>query len=243
MHEAAEVSPQIRAVSEELRMGVAYNFIKFRGDSWLTKLLERDLDQKLNWRTVETVEGNGSSSDFMGIQYYSAFGIGWRDVLRFAGYKPKGREYGDHPGFGYLDPEGIKDILLETERRYPGKPKKVTETGFADNKDKKRPYLIMETVDRILEAKEQGANVDGILLWSLVNNLEWTAGTGIHFGLYDHKGNRLPSDDGTQISSREVWSTLSKYLNNPNEESKAKVLELHKKAKAQYESESSLVKI
>jgi hypothetical protein len=66
--------------------------------------------------------------------------------------------------------------------------------------------------------------------------MEWSAGMGVEFGIYDMHGNPLQTDDGNQISSRCVWATLSKYLNNPSSENHAKVIALYEMAKRQHES-------
>jgi len=231
-----------RNISHKVRLGIAYNYIKFAGDAPIPRWIAEILDQELNVRTIEKMERSGNTSDFMGAQYYSAFGTDLEDFARLAiqtmggSWKPEGREYGDHPGFGYLDPNGMLEFLLKLEQKYPGKSKMVTEMGFADNQDKNRPFLIMEMVDKILEAIEKGVQIDAILLWSLCNNLEWTAGQGVGFGAYDKRADRLKTDNGHNISTRQVWTTLSRYLNNPCEETKRPVMELYQKAKAQYES-------
>lgn len=241
MHEAAATSPEINGIRSDVNLGVAHNMMYFEGKSWFTKLIAKWLDRKLNWDLIDRFEEKGS--DFFGVQYYFRQEIGMAEILRrITGKNPKDRQYCDHPEFGDIYPEGIQKMLMAVKENYPEKDVKVTEFGFADAADERRPYWIMETVRNILEAKEKGVRVDTISLWSIINNFEWAEGMDMQFGLYDHHGHRLPSDkggvDGTrggQISSRKVWATLSTYLNNPSEENRATVVELYKYAKNQFE--------
>lgn len=234
MNNAVDRIPDIQ---NDVRLGVAHNYIYFEGHGPVTRRIAKHLDQKINWNAVDIVEKDGKESDFYGIQYYHREDISWAGLRhRITGKDSrKNYVYGDHPGFGDIYPQGIQSVIGEVSKRYPEKKIKVTEFGFADRTDRRRPFWIMETIKCILESKEKGANIDGVILWANINNLEWSAGMDIQFGLYDHNGNRLPSDDGTQISSREVWSILSTYLNNPTEQNKAVVEQLYAKAKEQYE--------
>jgi len=235
MHNASE---NISEVQNDIRLGVAYNFICFEGAGPITRRIANYADRKMNWVPIEVVEKDGKESDFFGIQYYHGEDISMRGAIRRVTGKDsrKDYQYGDHPGFGYIHPLGMKKVIQKVSKAYPEKTLKVTEFGFADKKDLRKPYWIMETVKYILEAKEEGAKIDTVMFWSIINNMEWSAGMGVEFGLYDHNGNRLPTDTGSQISSRAVWGTLSTYLTNPTEQNKAAVLALHELAKKQYES-------
>jgi beta-glucosidase len=235
MHNAADRVPDIQ---NDVRLGVAYNFIYFEGSGYITNKIADYADRKMNWDPIHTVEKDGKESEFFGIQYYHRQDVSLAEVRRkITGKDPrKDREYGDHPGFGDIHPLGMKKVIQSVSKAYPDKTLKVTEFGFADKKDLRKPYWIMETVKYILEAKAEGAKVDGIMLWSIINNMEWSAGMGVEFGIYDMHGNPLQTDDGNQISSRCVWATLSKYLNNPSSENHAKVIALYEMAKRQHES-------
>lgn len=235
MHEAAAQSPEISRIREEVRLGVAHNFTYFEGNSLVTNALAGLAAKLVNWHIADKFEEKGS--DFVAVQYY------FRLLLGLWGKKLQEREYGDHPEFGDIYPPGIEKILLGVADRYPNKKIKVTEFGFADKKDTRRPYWIMETVRYILEAKQKGAPVDAVYLWSIINNLEWVEGMDVPFGMYEHTGERLKTDTGASISSRQVWTLLCRYLNQPTEENRRKVLELYKLAKSQHEAHGADEKI
>lgn len=105
-----------------------------------------------------------------------------------------------------IDPGGLKELLLDMRDRYPGTPLMVTENGAAfpdqpnadgvvgdaDRIDYVRRHLIA-----VAEAREEGADVRGYFLWSLLDNFEWAWGYSRRFGIIrvDYAtGVRTPKD-------------------------------------------------
>lgn len=185
-----------------------------------------------NVELAEDME-EGSQSDFMGIQYYFRVRLGMAGLMPvISGSDPRYR--GDHPQFGQIYPPGIEDVLKYAGQKYPGKELMVTEFGFADKSDRKRPSWLIDTVGHILKAKKDGVKVTGALVWSIINNFEWCDGMSVPFGMFEKDGSRLQSDDGTgHVSSREVWTEVSKHLQNPTAESALKLKKLQKQAREQ----------
>jgi beta-glucosidase len=182
-----------------------------------------------NWGLVDKME-EGADSDFMGIQYYFRLKIGLNGIR---GSDP--RYHSDHDQFGQVYPAGLYEVLKFAAGKYPHKPLIVSEFGFADKTDLKRPDWILESVAYLIKAKREGVNVSGALLWSLINNFEWCKGMDTLFGLYDIDGQRLASDNGQDghISSREVWTSASRHLLHPTEAGAAELADLRLKTKYQ----------
>jgi beta-glucosidase/6-phospho-beta-glucosidase/beta-galactosidase len=210
----------------EVGVGYNWNYMDGFGGQFLHELL----DVKI----TDNFERDGSHSDFLTLQYY------FRLTLPFAGMHREGRDYSDHPFFGDIYPEGIYNMLMGIHAAYPEKKVFITEIGFADASDKRRPYWILETIRYVLQAKEQGVPVESVLLWSLVNNFEWNHGMNMKFGLFAEKelSNPLTASDpmsGT-IRSWEAWEAAVYFHREPRESSKSLLDACYARAKAQYDA-------
>jgi beta-glucosidase len=131
--------------------------------------------------------------DYHGINYYT------RDMVRFDPTVPLelfGRRFTrshailNDPGkenfFGEIYPEGLYRVLKAVYQRTRGnKPLYVTENGFSDVLDDRRPRAILEHLAMIHRAISEGIPVGGYLHWSLVDNFEWNEGWGVRFGLIE----------------------------------------------------------
>ncbi len=62
------------------------------------------------------------------------------------------------------------------------KPIYVTENGFSDADDSRRPRAILEHLAMIHRAISEGIPVRGYMYWTLVDNFEWNNGWGVRFG-------------------------------------------------------------
>jgi beta-glucosidase/6-phospho-beta-glucosidase/beta-galactosidase len=193
-----------------------------------------DIDRYMSHGLLERMETD-VDSDFLGIQYYCRIRMALAGVLpTVKGTDP--RYHSDHPDFAQVYPEGIYEILKKVNQMHPDKEIYVTEIGFADKKDKKRPSWILETVRHLLRAKREGVPVNGVLLWSLINNFEWCRGMDVPFGLFDHKGERLASDNGEGVSSRYAWQQISGHLRDPKPESARRLSQLRAEAAEQLDA-------
>jgi len=133
------------------------------------------------------------SRDYHGVNYYT------REIVRFDPTRPAeafGRRFinpgsmHNDPGrgldFGEIYPYGLYRILKSVYRKTRGnKPIYITENGFTDAIDDRRPRAILEHLAMVHRAISEGIPVKGYLHWSLVDNFEWAEGWGVRFGLIE----------------------------------------------------------
>lgn len=131
--------------------------------------------------------------DYHGVNYYT------RDIVRFDPTRPAeffGKRYvrpgavHNDPGlegnFGEIFAEGIYRALKGVYQRTRGnKPLYITENGFSDTLDDRRPRAILEHLAMVHRAIREGVPVGGYFYWTLVDNFEWTEGWGARFGLIE----------------------------------------------------------
>ena len=128
--------------------------------------------------------------DYHGVNYYT------RDMVRFDPTNPRelfGRRFtrpdavhndpGPDKNFGEIYPEGLYRVLKTIYRRTKGnKPLYITENGFSDARDDRRPGAILEHLAMVHRAIREGIPVRSYLHWSLVDNFEWIDGWGVRLG-------------------------------------------------------------
>jgi beta-glucosidase len=139
------------------------------------------------------VARTAGARDFHGVNYYT------REMVRFDLANPAelfGRRFtrpgtilndaGKDNSFGEIYPEGIYRVLKEVYRRTRGnKPLYITENGFTDTIETRRPRAILEHLAIVHRAISEGIPVRGYLHWTLVDNFEWNEGWGVRFGLIE----------------------------------------------------------
>jgi hypothetical protein len=149
----------------------------------------------------------------------------------------KARQYGDHPSFGDIYPPGIFEVLKQMNELYPKKEIFITEFGFSDKNDTRRPFWILETLRYVLEAVKAGIPVRGMLLWSLVNNFEWEFGMAQKFGLFDESDLEKPLQQsrGDEIRGWEAWRAAVNAIRDPSSEKITALQTCYERAKRQFE--------
>jgi beta-galactosidase len=134
--------------------------------------------------------------DFMGVQYYGSqpmqgFGLPIIPGFPFLQGIPV-RCSGDSPtcsDFNQpIDPGGFREVL-EIAASYTMAdgsqvPLWVTENGIADANDSKRPGYIANHIAVVQDLVVHGTDIRGYMYWSFVDNLEWSEGYDLEFGLY-----------------------------------------------------------
>lgn len=176
-------------------------------------LLDRSVaglqDTFFNWATLQAAETGhftfpfnvlltpiaraSGARDFHGVNYYT------REMVRFDQTVPVDffgcrftrpgailNDPGKESFFGEIYPEGLYRVLKAVYQRTRGnKPLYVTENGFSDALDDRRPRAILEHLAMIHRAIGEGIPVRGYLYWTLVDNFEWNEGWGVRFGLIE----------------------------------------------------------
>jgi len=92
-------------------------------------------------------------------------------------------------------PSALTDLLLRLHNDYNAPRLIITENGglYGDGlthdgrvHDNRRIAYLRTHLQAILDARAQGARVDGYMCWSLLDNFEWAMGYRPRFGLYHH---------------------------------------------------------
>jgi beta-glucosidase len=142
--------------------------------------------------------------DFLGINYYSPVFLRPGDpadlrrneeparggVPGVVGYRP---DTLDRTPMGWLvDPDGLYELLMRLSKEAPGLPLYVTENGCAAE-DYVNPDGAVDDVERVsylhkhlaasARAINDGANLAGYYVWSLLDNFEWGWGYQKRFGI------------------------------------------------------------
>jgi beta-glucosidase len=89
---------------------------------------------------------------------------------------------GDGKSYGEIYPEGLYRALRRVARL--SLPIYITETGLPDAADDRRPRFLLDHLAAAYRAIQEGVDVRGVFLWTLVDNFEWSEGWGLRFGLY-----------------------------------------------------------
>ncbi len=117
-----------------------------------------------------------SHADFIGLQTYTRFLVDATGIVA----PPADAE---RTAAGY---EFYPQALANTIRWAHGaiaKPIYVTENGIATDDDTRRIAFIDQALAGLRACLDEGIPVHSYLYWSLLDNFEWTAGYGQHFGL------------------------------------------------------------
>jgi len=105
-----------------------------------------------------------------------------------------------------IEPGGMTDTLLRVRNEYTPTPIYITENGAAQHDyrgpdgavhDAGRIKYIHDHLEAVKKAIDQGVDVKGYFVWSLMDNFEWAMGYSMRFGLVwvDYPtGERVPKD-------------------------------------------------
>ena len=124
--------------------------------------------------------------DFFGLNYYTGVHIGWslRHIRRlgFHYFYPPGAARSD-TGLVALHPDGFTRAMRWAAAY--GRPVIITENGVDDSEDALRPRFLVEHIERVWHALNDGIDVRGYFHWSIVDNYEWDKGWSHRFGLWE----------------------------------------------------------
>jgi beta-glucosidase len=125
--------------------------------------------------------------DFVGVNYYT------RSVVSAQGEWDAKAAGKDTTAMGWeIYPQGLTELLVNLKRDYPIPALIVTENGGAfddvltgDGRvhDARRTRYVAQHIAAVHQAIAQGAPVTGYMVWSLLDNFEWSSGYARRFGI------------------------------------------------------------
>jgi beta-glucosidase len=148
---------------------------------------------------VEELAAVRQDIDFLGVNYYNVNTIRYEAGAPADPWWPGTDEAVLLPPEGPLtamdwgvEPAGLKWALMRVADRHPGVPMYVCENGAAypdvvsaDGAvhDPQRISYLQQHLDVLADAISAGADVRGYMVWSLLDNFEWSFGYDKRFGL------------------------------------------------------------
>ena len=143
--------------------------------------------------SLDALAHASGTRDYHGVNYYT------REMVRFDPRRSDGAFFqrfirpdavlndAGHAGtFGEIYPQGLYRVLKAVYKRTRGnKPIYITENGFCDAVDDRRPRAIIEHLAMVHRALSEGIPVRGYFHWTLVDNFEWAEGWSTRFGLIE----------------------------------------------------------
>lgn len=169
----------------------------FKGAYPADLLADLSADMDLSFIHSDDLAAIAAPVDLLGINYYhpiiASRGVadeppmwpGAEGIVTVAGVDPR-----TEMGWG-IDPGSLTSLLVDVTQRYGPIPMMITENGaaFPDVEtggrvhDARRLEYLRGHIEATKRAIEQGVDLRGYLVWSLLDNFEWAEGYALRFGL------------------------------------------------------------
>ncbi|MBV8445601.1 MAG: glycoside hydrolase family 1 protein [Candidatus Dormibacteraeota bacterium] len=132
----------------------------------------------------ELVPGLSGSLDYLGVNNYAHDSVHFDPRARRTLFARIDADPSlPHSSFGWaIDAQGFRKVLVDLWQRYR-LPIHVTENGVADTGDELRPRFIIDHLNALLDAVDEGCDIRAYLHWTAWDNFEWDQGYTQHFGL------------------------------------------------------------
>ncbi|MFC7373412.1 GH1 family beta-glucosidase [Fictibacillus iocasae] len=137
------------------------------------------------------LEKISTECDFFGINYYARGLVEFSSPSDFL-YKYAHSDYAK-TGMGWdISPNEFKDLIRRLRKEYTNLPIFITENGAAfpdtvseDNRvhDFERKEYVEAHISAVADLNDEGMNIAGYYLWSLLDNFEWSFGYDKRFGI------------------------------------------------------------
>jgi beta-glucosidase len=161
------------------------------------------------------LEAMAAPIDALGLNYYTSIPIrAGADETEDTGVTPGPNPPDGHTEMGWpITPSALTGFLVRIRDEWTPASIVITENGasYSDGPgadgaihDDRRIAYLDSHLEAVEAAIEQRVPVDGYFVWSLLDNLEWTAGFSQRFGLVwvDHAtGRRIPKDSARWYAS------------------------------------------
>jgi len=126
-----------------------------------------------------------STCDFIGIAHY------WAQLAAFDPSRPQDQfvKRTNVPGAQMTDmgmtsdPVYMRRVLNELKSLK--KPVYITENGLGTGDDERRKRYLVDVLENVRLAIEDGVDVRGYFHWTNLDNFEWARGYGVKFGLIE----------------------------------------------------------
>lgn len=147
---------------------------------------ELDLTPKMEEGDFETI---CQKLDFYGLNFYNGLYDNVDELRAQEQRKAEGGNYQDRPE---SHPEAVTDVLHMVKERYcPDIPIIITENGLPQDEDDpdilndtERIEYVKAVLKGVWQAMDEGVDVRGYTLWTLMDNFEWSAGYAARYGVY-----------------------------------------------------------
>ncbi|PYZ96397.1 beta-glucosidase [Alteribacter lacisalsi] len=130
--------------------------------------------------------------DFFGINYYNRSFVEYAGSEKFL-FVDAHSDY-EKTGMGWdVSPQEFKELIYRLRVDYTDLPIIITENGAAYDDvleadgsvhDKERTAFMEKHIKAVAELEEEGMNIAGYYLWSLLDNFEWAFGYDKRFGIF-----------------------------------------------------------
>ncbi len=135
-----------------------------------------------SWLGLARHERYAGAFDLIGFTYYYGGRVAVDGQIR---PHPAGQQPGP---LGYVRwPEGIVPVLRRLHEELPGRRFVVAELGYGGDPhiaDDERCAYLRQTLSHIAAAQDAGMRIEGVSLWTGIDNYEWLAGYDVPFGLF-----------------------------------------------------------
>jgi beta-glucosidase len=132
-----------------------------------------------------------TACDFFGINFYSRGLVEYNGASDFL-FKNSYSEYSQTAMGWDISPDEFKELIHRLRKEYTTLPIYITENGAAFNDvvsddkkvhDEERKEYVERHLKAIAELNEEGMDIAGYYLWSLLDNFEWAFGYEKRFGI------------------------------------------------------------
>ena len=145
--------------------------------------------------------------DFLGVNYYTRFVAQYDPDFPFVNATPVYPQGNDYDQLWEVYPQGIYETLTRLWNDYHPPRILITENGSTvpdgldfDKRvrDERRVRYLYDHLVQVHRAIQEGVDVGGFFVWSLLDNFEWSFGYRMRFGLvyvdYEDNLKRIPKD-------------------------------------------------